>query len=39
VEVKIGTPLTVASYCTKSAKKSAQQLTNDLEKAMRELDE
>lgn len=39
VEVKIGTPLSVASYCTKSAKKSAQQLTNDLEKAMRELDE
>lgn len=38
VEVKIGDPLNVASYCTKSAKKSAQKLTNDLEKAMRELD-
>lgn len=37
--VKIGTPLDVASYRTKSAKKSAQQLTNDLEAAMRELND
>jgi 1-acyl-sn-glycerol-3-phosphate acyltransferase len=36
--VKIGSPLTVANYCTKSTKKSAQQLTNDLEKAMKEVD-
>jgi 1-acyl-sn-glycerol-3-phosphate acyltransferase len=39
VEVKIGTPLTVADYCTKSPKKSAQKLTSDLENAMRELHE
>lgn len=36
--MSIGSPLNVASYCTKSAKKSAQQLTHDLETAMRELD-
>lgn len=39
VEVKIGTPLTVADYGTKSAKKSALKLTHDLEAAMRELHE
>lgn len=37
--VTIGSPLNVASYCHKSMKKSAQQLTNDLQKAMREVDE
>ncbi len=37
--VTIGSPLNVADYCTKSAKKSAQQLTHDLERAMRDLDE
>jgi 1-acyl-sn-glycerol-3-phosphate acyltransferase len=36
--VRIGTPLKVADYCTKSAKKSALLLTNDLETAMRKLD-
>lgn len=36
-EVRIGSPLNVANYCTKSAKKSAQQLTDDLETAMKEL--
>jgi 1-acyl-sn-glycerol-3-phosphate acyltransferase len=37
--VSIGTPINVANYCTKSTKKSAQQLTNDLQTAMRDLDE
>jgi 1-acyl-sn-glycerol-3-phosphate acyltransferase len=37
--VSIGSPLNVADYCTQSAKKGAQQLTNDLEMAMRDLDE
>ena len=37
--VTIGSPLNVADYCTKSAKKSAQQLTNNMERAMRSLDE
>jgi len=37
--VTIGSPLTVANYCTKSAKKSAQQLTHDLEMAMKKLNE
>jgi 1-acyl-sn-glycerol-3-phosphate acyltransferase len=37
--VRIGSPLDVASYCTKSAKKSAQQLTHDLEAAMKALNE
>jgi 1-acyl-sn-glycerol-3-phosphate acyltransferase len=37
--VTIGSPLDVANYCTKSAKKSAQQLTHDLEAAMRNLDD
>ncbi|NEQ20714.1 MAG: 1-acyl-sn-glycerol-3-phosphate acyltransferase, partial [Microcoleus sp. SIO2G3] len=36
--VRIGAPLKVADYCTKSAKKSALLLTNDLETAMRNLD-
>lgn len=39
VEVKIGTPLKAADYCTKSPKKSAKKLTNDLETAMKELDQ
>jgi 1-acyl-sn-glycerol-3-phosphate acyltransferase len=39
VSVRIGIPLNVADYCTQSAKKSSQQLTNDLERAMRNLDE
>ncbi len=39
VTVSIGTPINVADYCAKSAKKGAQQLTNDLETAMRDLDE
>lgn len=39
--VRIGTPLNVADYRTRSAKKSAQQLTSELERAIRvlELDE
>ena len=37
--VTIGSPLNVADYCSQSAKKGAQQLTNDLERAMRDLDE
>lgn len=37
--VTIGTPLKVKKYCTKAAKKSAEQLTHDLEMAMRTLDE
>lgn len=37
--VNIGSPINVADYCTKSAKKGAQRLTKDLETAMRELDE
>lgn len=39
VTVNIGSPISVAKYCTKSAKKDAQHLTRDLETAMRELDE
>jgi 1-acyl-sn-glycerol-3-phosphate acyltransferase len=39
VTVTIGTPIKVANYGTKSAKKGAQQLTYDLEMAMRNLDE
>src|ERR671933_608666 len=39
VEVTIGSPLNVANYSTKSAKKSAQQLTKDLETALRDLAE
>lgn len=38
-KVSIGTPLKVADYCTQSGKKSAQQLTNDLEVAMKNLDQ
>jgi len=37
--VTIGAPLKVASYCTKSTKKSAEKLTHDLEMAMINLDE
>jgi len=36
-EVNIGTPLNVANYCSNSAKKNAQQLTNALETALRDL--
>lgn len=39
VKVNIGSPLDVASYGSKSAKKSAQQLTNDLETALQNLAE
>lgn len=39
VTVKIGTPINVANYSTKSAKKSAQKLTNDLEATLKYLDE
>ncbi len=39
VEVIIGSPINVADYCTKSPKKAAQQLTNDLEKALIDLGE
>jgi 1-acyl-sn-glycerol-3-phosphate acyltransferase len=38
-EAIIGSPLNVANYCSKSAKKSAQRLTNDLETALRNLAE
>ena len=38
VTINIGSPLTVADYLSKSAKTSAQRLTNDLETAMRNLD-
>ncbi|HBB32118.1 MAG TPA: 1-acyl-sn-glycerol-3-phosphate acyltransferase [Cyanobacteria bacterium UBA8803] len=38
VKINIGTPLNVANYSTKSTKKSAQQLTSDLEIAMTKLD-
>lgn len=38
VKISIGSPLEVANYCTKSAKKSAQQLTHDLETALKNLD-
>lgn len=37
--VTIGTPIKVANYCSKSTKKSAEQLTQDLEMAMRNLNE
>ncbi|HEY9637616.1 MAG TPA: 1-acyl-sn-glycerol-3-phosphate acyltransferase [Coleofasciculaceae cyanobacterium] len=37
--VTIGSPIKVANYCTKSAKKGAQQLTHDLETALREVNE
>ena len=37
--VTIGSPIDVGSYCSKSAKKSAQHLTHDLEMAMRKLNE
>lgn len=39
VEVKIGSPLKVASYSHNSAKKNSQQLTQDLEIALRQLTE
>jgi 1-acyl-sn-glycerol-3-phosphate acyltransferase len=39
VTVTIGTPIQVADYCTKSVKKSTQQLTHDLEAALRELNQ
>jgi 1-acyl-sn-glycerol-3-phosphate acyltransferase len=39
VTVRIGSPINVADYCTKSAKQGAHQLTNDLETALRNLDE
>lgn len=39
VEIKIGSPLKVASYSHNSAKKNAQQLTHDLEAALRQLAE
>jgi 1-acyl-sn-glycerol-3-phosphate acyltransferase len=35
VDVHIGAPLQVSSYCTGSTKKSAQQLTADLEAALK----
>jgi 1-acyl-sn-glycerol-3-phosphate acyltransferase len=37
VTVTIGSPISVANYCSKSAKKSAQKLTKDLEIAMRDV--
>jgi 1-acyl-sn-glycerol-3-phosphate acyltransferase len=37
--VHIGSPIKVANYCTKSAKKGAKQLTHDLESALRDLAE
>jgi 1-acyl-sn-glycerol-3-phosphate acyltransferase len=37
--VTIGKPLKVANYCTQSTKKSAEQLTHDLEMAIRQVDE
>jgi 1-acyl-sn-glycerol-3-phosphate acyltransferase len=36
--LSIGTPLEVADYCSRLGKKGAQQLTNDLETAMKDLD-
>jgi 1-acyl-sn-glycerol-3-phosphate acyltransferase len=39
VKVNIGSPLPVADYCTDSAKRSARQLTADLETALKSLDE
>lgn len=37
--VTIGSPISVANYCSKSAKKGAQELTHDLEAVMKDLDE
>lgn len=37
--VTIGTPIKVANYCSKSTKKSAEKLTQDLEIAMRNLNQ
>ncbi len=37
--VTIGKPLKVANYCTQSTKKSAEQLTQELEMAIRQVDE
>lgn len=39
IHVQIGSPLEVAQYCTQSAKKGAQQLTTDLEIALKQLDQ
>lgn len=37
VEIRIGSPLQVADYCTKSVKQNAKQLTADLEAALKNL--
>lgn len=37
VQIRIGSPLQVADYCTTSVKKSAQRLTSDLETALKNL--
>lgn len=37
VEIRIGSPLQVADYCTKSVKQNAKQLTADLEAVLKDL--
>jgi 1-acyl-sn-glycerol-3-phosphate acyltransferase len=39
VTVTIGTPIKVVNYCTKSVKRSTQQLTHELEAALKEVNQ